>query len=123
MFVEISPHPIATVPTGQTEGPGNQQPSAPAVVRLQGAAVTGFMDQTQVQVAVTVEERPAVLAVPVTALNPVPAGGYELVVVEGTSTRRVAVEVGIFDEQAGLVEVSGPGLAEGQKVRVPRASS
>ncbi|GAA0926516.1 hypothetical protein GCM10009558_106800 [Virgisporangium aurantiacum] len=52
-----------------------------------------------------------------------PDGGYEVVVVDGATTRRVAVRVGIFDEQAGLVEVSGPGLAEGQQVRVPRAQS
>ncbi|GIJ54896.1 peptidoglycan-binding protein [Virgisporangium aurantiacum] len=110
----------APAPNG---GGGASQPSAPVTVRLQGAAVTGFMDQTQVQVAVTVTARSTVLAVPVTALNPVPDGGYEVVVVDGATTRRVAVRVGIFDEQAGLVEVSGPGLAEGQQVRVPRAQS
>lgn len=104
-------------------GGGANQPTAPVTVRLQGAAVTGFTDQTQVQVAVTIASRPAVLAVPVTALNPVPDGGYQVVVVEGATTRRIPVEVGIFDEQAGQVEVRGPGLAEGQKVRVPRATS
>jgi peptidoglycan hydrolase-like protein with peptidoglycan-binding domain len=104
-------------------GGGANQPTAPVTVRLSGAAVTGFMEQTQVQVAVTVTARSAVLAVPVTALNPVAGGGYEVVVVEGATTRRVPVEVGIFDEHAGRVEVSGPGLAEGQQVRVPRATT
>jgi peptidoglycan hydrolase-like protein with peptidoglycan-binding domain len=100
---------------------GGDQPTAPATVRVEGA-VTGFMDQTQVQVAVTVALRPNVLTVPVTALNPVPDGGYQVIVVEGGATRRIRVETGLFDERTGLVEVSGPGLAEGQKVRVPRAT-
>jgi peptidoglycan hydrolase-like protein with peptidoglycan-binding domain len=106
------------------DGGGNaaDQASAPVTVRVTGA-VTGYMDQTQVQVAVTVAARSGVLAVPVTALNPVPGGGYRVIVVEGGTTRRIAVETGLFDERTGLVEVNGPGLAEHQKVRVPRATS
>jgi hypothetical protein len=43
-----------------------------------------------------------------------------VIVVDGATTRRVPVQTGLFDEFAGLAEVSGPGLAEGQKVQVPR---
>jgi peptidoglycan hydrolase-like protein with peptidoglycan-binding domain len=88
---------------GGNGGGGGNQPSAPVSVRLAGAAVTGFMDRSQVQVAVTVAARADVLTVPVTALNPVPDGGYEVVVVDGATTVRVPVEVGLFDERAGLV--------------------
>ncbi|MEU0554066.1 peptidoglycan-binding domain-containing protein [Dactylosporangium sp. NPDC006015] len=101
---------------------GQNQASAPVTVLVEGA-LTGLRDHTQVQVAVTVAVHQRVLAVPVTALNPVAGGGYEVVVVDGGATRRVAVEAGIFDERAGLVEVRGDGLADGQKVRVPRATS
>jgi peptidoglycan hydrolase-like protein with peptidoglycan-binding domain len=108
-------------PNGGGNG-GDDQPTAPVTVRIEGA-VTGFMDQTQVQVAVTVAARHDVLTVPVTALNPVPDGKYQVIVIDGGTTRRIPVQTGLFDERTGLVEVSGPGLAEGQKVRVPRATS
>jgi hypothetical protein len=61
-----------------------------------------------------------VLAVPITALNALSGGGYEVVVVDGAGTRRVPVQTGLFDDSAALAEVSGPDLAEGQRVRVPR---
>ncbi|MET7418959.1 peptidoglycan-binding protein [Dactylosporangium sp. NPDC005555] len=112
-----------TVPT---EAPGsnggNNQPTATVTVRVDGA-ITGFMDQTQVQVAVTVAARTGVLAVPVTALNPVAGGTYQVVVLDGGGTHRIDVTTGLFDERTGLVEVDGPGLTEGQQVRVPRATS
>ncbi|MEE6257035.1 peptidoglycan-binding domain-containing protein [Plantactinospora sonchi] len=93
--------------------------TVPATVRMDGVA-TDYLDQTQVQVAITVEARRNVLAVPITALSAVPGGEYEVVVVDGAATRRVPVRTGLFDEVAGLVEVDGAGLVEGQKVRVPR---
>jgi hypothetical protein len=81
--------------------------------------VTGFLDQAQVQVAITVAAHANVLTVPITALNAIP-GGYEVIVVDQGTTRRIAVETGLFDEFAGLAEVRGSGLAKGQLVRVPR---
>jgi hypothetical protein len=65
-----------------------------------------------------------VLAVPVTALVTRASGGYavDLAQASGT-TRRVAVQVGMFatnGDGAGLVQISGPGLAAGEKVMVPR---
>jgi peptidoglycan hydrolase-like protein with peptidoglycan-binding domain len=107
-----------TVPAA-TGGDGPApQPAAPVAVRLDGAA-PGFLDQAQVQVAITVAAHRGVLAVPISALNAAPSGGYEVIVVEGTGTRRVPVRTLLFDEFAGLAEVTGPGLSEGQKVRVP----
>lgn len=103
------------------EGPDAQPAAAPVTVRVD-SAITGLRDQTQVQVAVTVAVRARVLTVPVTALSPVAGGGYQVVVVAGGATRRITVLAGIFDERTGLVEVSGADLAEGQKVRVPRAT-
>jgi peptidoglycan hydrolase-like protein with peptidoglycan-binding domain len=97
---------------------GQSQPTAPVTVQVDGAT-SGFLDQSEVQVAITVESHPHILAVPITALNALPDGAYEVIVVDGASTRRVHVQTGLFDEIAGLAEVSGPGLAEGQKVQVP----
>ncbi|WP_327003523.1 peptidoglycan-binding protein [Dactylosporangium sp. NBC_01737] len=106
-----------TVPAATGGGPA-PQPAAPVAVRLDGAA-PGFLDQAQVQVAITVAAHRGVLAVPINALNAAPSGGYEVIVVDGSGTRRVPVRTVLFDEFAGLAEVTGPGLAEEQKVQVP----
>jgi HlyD family secretion protein len=111
---------VTVTAQGGTGGQGNaqNQPAAPVAVQVDGDT-GGFLDQSQVQVGISVGVHTGVLAVPITALNGLPSGGYEVVVVDGSTTRRVQVRVGLFDEFAGLAEVSGPGLAEGQKVRVP----
>jgi peptidoglycan hydrolase-like protein with peptidoglycan-binding domain len=116
--------PVAVPPSESSNansGGGNNsnQSTVPVTVQADGT-ISGFLDQTQVRVAITVEIHSRVLAVPITALNAVPDGRYEVIVVDGTTTRRVPVQTGLFDEFAGLAEVSGPGLAEGQKVQVPR---
>jgi peptidoglycan hydrolase-like protein with peptidoglycan-binding domain len=109
---------------GNSNGGGNSsqstpsEPTVPATVQADGT-ISGFLDQAQVGVAITLRSHPDVLAVPITALNARPGGEYEVIVVDGTTTRRVPVETGLFDEVAGLAEVNGQGLAEGQKVRVP----
>ena len=47
-------------------------------------------------------------------------GGYAVEVVGARGSHRlVPVTVGVFDDAAGLVQVSGPGLAAGQHVVVP----
>ncbi len=89
-------------------------------VRLLRPEAAGELDQAPVQVAITTAARRGVLAVPVTALTAADGGGYEVVVVQGTARRRVAVTPGLFDEVGGLVEVAGDGLAEAMRVEVPR---
>lgn len=69
-----------------------------------------------VQVAITTATHVNVLDVPVTALLARPGGGYEVRLASG---RDIQVQPGLFDETAGTVEVSGPGLAVGQRVEVP----
>ncbi|MEO3929736.1 peptidoglycan-binding protein [Micromonosporaceae bacterium B7E4] len=116
---------VAVPPSGSDNGANSAggdtspEPTVPVTVRMP-QAVSGFLDQARVQVAITVEARRGVLTVPVTALNAVAGGQYEVVVVDGGTGRRVPVRTGLFDETAGLVEVSGPDLIEGQQVRVPR---
>jgi peptidoglycan hydrolase-like protein with peptidoglycan-binding domain len=70
-----------------------------------------------VTVAFTAGERPDVLAVPVPALLALAEGGYGVQVVEGDTTRTVAVETGLFAD--GKVEITGNGLQAGLKVAVP----
>lgn len=70
-----------------------------------------------VTVAFTNGERKDVLTVPVTALLALVEGGYGVQVVDGTTTKIVAVETGLFAD--GRVEIKGDGLQAGMKVGVP----
>ncbi|ETK35541.1 peptidoglycan-binding protein [Microbispora sp. ATCC PTA-5024] len=75
------------------------------------------LDQAPVQVEMESERHRNVLAVPVEALLALREGGFGVEVVEGGSTRIVAVETGAFG--GGMVEITGAGLSEGMKVGVP----
>jgi peptidoglycan hydrolase-like protein with peptidoglycan-binding domain len=70
-----------------------------------------------VTVAFTAGERKDVLTVPVSALLALAEGGYGVQVVDGTTTKIVAVETGLFAD--GRVEIKGDGLQVGMKVGVP----
>jgi hypothetical protein len=60
------------------------------------------------------------LVVPVGALLARASGGYAVEeVTAGGRHHLVPVSLGLFDDAAGLVQVSGPGLAAGQHVVVP----
>jgi peptidoglycan hydrolase-like protein with peptidoglycan-binding domain len=116
---------VAQIPAGSQsqQGPGNQQPPAIPVTARLLRRVRGTLDQAQVQVAITSAEDRSVLAVPITALLAEPGGRFAVEVVSSgaghTLRRTVLVRTGLFDEIAGVVEVSGPGLASGQRVAVP----
>jgi multidrug efflux pump subunit AcrA (membrane-fusion protein) len=64
-----------------------------------------------------VAERLDVLAVPVVALVAFAEGGYGVQVVEGSTTRYVAVETGLFAR--GYVEVTSGDLRAGMTIVVP----
>src|SRR5262249_60944458 len=102
----VASSPASSTPSGDTSSSDTSaEPTVPVTVRVTGPA-TAFLDQAQVQVMITVAAHHRVLAVPVTALNTLPGGGYEVVVVDGLTTRRVRVQTGLFDDFAGLAEVS-----------------
>ncbi|GAA0225261.1 peptidoglycan-binding protein [Actinomadura nitritigenes] len=117
---------VATTPsTGGDGGDGGgggggtaDQSTAPVTVTVTGT-IHGLLDQTSVQVSIVAQQDRGVLAVPTTALRPLPGGAYEVIVVSGTARRHVTVRTGLFDESSGLVEVTGAGLAAGQRVEVP----
>lgn len=81
---------------------------------------TGRLDQAPVSVSIVTGSARNVLTVPVNALLALVGGGYAVEVADTSGTRRlVPVSLGLFDDAAGLVEVSGAGLAAGQRVVVP----
>jgi hypothetical protein len=118
------PNPRSAVPgtdNCSSASPGSiSTPTAAAAVTPSDPAAIGTWDQAPVQVGITTASVPEALAVPVTALLAQPGGGYtvEVVAADGTD-HLVAVSLGLFDDAAGLVQVSGPGLAAGQNVVVP----
>ena len=64
-----------------------------------------------------------VLAVPVSALLALAGGGYAVENVEPSGVHRlVAVGVGLFDDAAGMVQVSGNELTAGQRIVIPASS-
>ena len=102
-------------------GGGNGQEQEPetkleVTVALTDQKGLGTLDQAAVDVSFTAEKRENVLNVPVAALLALAEGGYGVQVVEGTSTRLVPVEIGMFS--GGRVEVTGDGLSEGTTVGV-----
>ena len=111
---------VGTVAT-TTSGPG-QSPTTtiPVQVKLTDPGAAGTLDQAPVTVNLTTGSSPGpVLAVPVTALVAQSPGGYDVEVAGPGNTRRwVPVQVGIFDDTDGLVQVTG-NLTPGQRVVVP----
>jgi hypothetical protein len=106
---------VGTVASG-TAGSATVQ----VTVTLTHPSAAGTLDQAPVTVNITTASSPGpVLAVPVGALVAQAPGGYVVEVVEPGNTRRwVPVTPGIFDDNSGLVQVTGP-LTPGQRVVVP----
>lgn len=105
---------VASAPS-QQDG-GDQGPlTVPVTIRATLPAEAADLDQAPVQVAITTNEHPDVLLVPVTALLARPGGGYQVRLATGGF---VQVAPGLFDESAGTVEVTGD-LTAGDRVEVP----
>ena len=88
----------------------------PVTITLSGKVKSAW-DQAPVQVAMQSSKRDNVLIAPVTALLALQEGGYGVEVVNGSSSRLVAVKTGMFAR--GKVEVSGSGIKAGTTVKVP----
>ena len=99
---------------------GNVTPTITVDVTPSDQAATGTWDQAPVQVGITTASVPNALAVPVAALVARGSGGYSVEAISPDGTHHlVGVSLGLFDDAQGLVQVTGPGLAAGQKVVVP----
>jgi multidrug efflux system membrane fusion protein len=98
---------------GQTES----ETKIEVTIALTDPAAVSGLDRASVEVSFTAGERKSVLTVPVAALLALSEGGYGVQVVDGSTTRVVAVQTGLF--AGGRVEVSGDGIAEGMTVGMP----
>jgi hypothetical protein len=106
---------------GATPG-SDASPTVDVYVRPLHPRATGHLDQAPVQVAITTSTVHHALVVPVAALLARAKGGYEVEVVGAGGTRRlVPVQLGLFDDADGLVQVTGT-LSSGQRVVIPASS-
>jgi hypothetical protein len=100
---------VATAGANGATVPVRIAPARPADVRR--------LDQAPVEVAITDRTVRGALAVPVSALVARAGGRYAVEVVR--PRRLVGVTLGLFDDVRGLAQVTGAGLAAGQRVVVP----
>jgi hypothetical protein len=112
---------VGDVATTSSSGSGSGGSAAiPVQVRLLHPKAAAGLDQAAVTVNVTTGHVKDALVVPVTALIAQAGGGYSVEEVTASGGRRlVPVTPGLFDDVDGLVQVTGSGLAPGQRVVVP----
>lgn len=115
---------VKTVGTVATSSSNNNDPNSSTSATIdvtigvadQGAL--GSLVSAPVDVTLVSEQAKNVLSVPVAALVALAEGGYGVQVVNGSTTRYVAVQTGMFAD--GRVEISGDGIAEGTTVGMPK---
>jgi hypothetical protein len=90
------------------------------LISLTDPSAAAGLNQAPVEVTITTGSAPSALVVPVDALLALSSGGYAVEVIEPDGQHHLAaVTPGVTDDAAGLVQVTGSGLAAGQKVVVP----
>jgi Putative peptidoglycan binding domain len=111
---------VATTPSSSQNNGGPTSPTITVIVTLTHPSAAGHLDQAPVTVSITDQTAANALVVPVTALLALSGGGYALEVVGAGGTHTLeAVTTGIFDDAHGLVSVTGPDVAAGQRVVIP----
>ncbi|MBX6750643.1 MAG: peptidoglycan-binding protein [Micromonosporaceae bacterium] len=104
--------------TTSTGGPGGGTTTTVEVtVAVADQAVLGALDAAPVTVTLEAARAEDVLTVPIAALLALAEGGYGVEVIEGSTSRYVAVSVGMF--AGGRVEISAEGIVEGTVVGMP----
>jgi peptidoglycan hydrolase-like protein with peptidoglycan-binding domain len=118
---QTTPGVVSSVGTVATTPSGSTTPVINVDVTLTDRAAAGSLDQAPVEVSITTASASNVLTVPVDSLLATANGGYAVEVAGAGGVRHlVPVSLGLFDDAAGTVQVSGTGLAAGQEVVVPQ---
>jgi hypothetical protein len=108
---------VATTPSGNS---GGSSPTIAVLVTPDDPKATGNLDQASVEISITSNSATNVLVVPLDALLALANGGYALEVIgpKGMHTLE-PVTVGLIDDGTERVQVSGPGVAAGQRIVIP----
>jgi hypothetical protein len=124
---------VATAPgssssggSGSSDNSSSSGSDSSATIAVQVALIdpkaAGGLNQAPVEVTITTGSVAGALVVPVDALLAQASGGYAVEVIGAGNHHHLApVSLGLFDDAAGLVQVTGTGLAAGQHVVVPAA--
>jgi Putative peptidoglycan binding domain len=115
---------VATVPSSSGNGGGgdngDSSPTIEVDVTPTDPAATGRLDQAPVNVSIVTASVNDALVVPVDALLALASGGYAVEEVAADGTHHLTgANPGLFDDASGLVQVTGDGLAAGQRVVIP----
>jgi len=111
---------ITQVSSVATPGQNGSPPTIAVDAVPTDPAAIGNLDQAPVNVSITTGRVSNALVVPVDALLSLESGGYAVEEVATNGVHHlVAVSTGLFDDADGLVQVTGAGLAAGQRVVVP----
>lgn len=114
-----TPGVVSSVGTVASSPSGGGTPTITVEVTPSDPKATGSLDKAPVEVSITTASVPHALVVPVDALL-AEHGGYAVEeATAGGGRRLVPVTLGLFDNADGLVQVTGSGLAAGQRVVVP----
>jgi multidrug efflux pump subunit AcrA (membrane-fusion protein) len=115
-----TPGVVTYVGTVASNPSGGNGPVIPVNVTPLDPAATGTLDQLPVNVWITEGSVNNAWVVPVDALVALAGGGYALEYVGGGGVHHLeAVSLGLFDDADGLVQVTGAGLYNGQRIVVP----
>ena len=111
---------VATTPSSDQGNGGDSSPTIEVDVTPTDPAATGRLDQAPVLVSITTATVHDALVAPVASLLALASGGYAVEVIGAGDVHHLeAVDLGLFDDNEGLVQVSGPAVAAGQRVVVP----
>jgi hypothetical protein len=98
---------VGTVAT-TTQGQNGSSTTIAVLVKLTDPQAAGTLDQAPVTVYLTTQTARNVLTVPVTALLAQSSGGYDVEVVgPGGMRNYIPVTPGLFDDNSGMVQVTG----------------
>jgi peptidoglycan hydrolase-like protein with peptidoglycan-binding domain len=115
---------VGTVATASSSsdqgGGGSSTPTIEVDVTPTNPAATGHLDQAPVNVSITTGSVRNALVVPVNALLTLASGGYAVEVAgAGGIHHLVGVQLGLFDDADGFVQITGTNLTPGTRVVVP----
>jgi hypothetical protein len=112
---------IGKVAVAPSSSSSSTNPTITVEVTPTKLAAVGNYDQAPVNVSITSATVRNALAVPIDALLALANGGDAIEEIDADGVHHlVAVTLGLFDDAAGLVQVSGSGLSAGQFVVVPK---
>ncbi len=117
---QTTPGTVTSVGTVAVASGNSGTPTITVLVTPNDPAATGSLDQAPVEVSITQNSAKSAFVVPVNALLALSGGGYALEVVSANGAHTLEpVSTGIFDDASGTVQVSGAGVAAGQRIVIP----